>query len=624
MPAAYYDFFRKILLQPDGITLEADSVDDTLTITRGTGVAFNPNATNDSFEINVDYQLYVPIGTTEIRLNDVNSNHTGVKITAGSNISIGRNNNSEITITSTVGGTSKAISNLTQTSPVVVTTTNAHSFTEGIAVTITDVTGMTQVNGNEYYMNILTSTTFALYEDSNLTTPVNGTGFSSYTSGGVATAEYGAPQALSQLADVDLVGTPPVTGGFLQYNGTFWGIGTSLAGDLTGDVVGSVFADDSTLLVDGVNGVIPWSVINGAPTSLSAFTNDPGYLTTVAFNDLTTTPTTLAGYGITDAATSAQGTLADTALQSYTETDPVFSASDAASITSTNITNWNTAYNWGDHSTVGYLTSVTTPTLSSVLAQGNTSALGIDVGASTIGGLTITGTVLDTTDSSPLTITPSVTFDTKITVSDVVPSINTAIDLGSSSLRYREVHSQTINAVDPAQAGGLGDGSVRTNRLYFGDENYNTSYLYGSNTGTWSFAGIMDPGSIYHNRATYVRWKSTSQLVSNFTNPSGTVDVDFLVSDTHYFYQPTGALTVNFTGIPETGSRMTNMRIYIAQTATAYIPTAVQVNGVSQTIEWQNGVVPTGTATNIDFVQFLIWSFGGGSYVVLGQSNGYA
>jgi len=66
------------------------------------------------------------------------------------------------------------------------------------------------------------------------------------------------------------------------------------------------------------------------------------------------------------------------------------------------------------------------------------------------------------------------------------------------------------------------------------------------------------------------------------------------------------------------------MRIYIAQAATAYIPTAVQVNGVAQTIEWQNGVVPTGTAGNIDFVQFLVWSFGSGSYVVLGQSNSYA
>ncbi len=41
-----------------------------------------------------------------------------------------------------------------------------------------------------------------------------------------------------------------------------------------------------------------------------------------------------------------------------TETDPIFVASVAASITNTNITNWNTAFGWGDHSTEGYLTSV--------------------------------------------------------------------------------------------------------------------------------------------------------------------------------------------------------------------------------------------------------------------------
>ena len=38
----------------------------------------------------------------------------------------------------------------------------------------------------------------------------------------------------------------------------------------------------------------------------------------VAFGDITSTPTTLSGYGITDAATSAQGALADTALQAET------------------------------------------------------------------------------------------------------------------------------------------------------------------------------------------------------------------------------------------------------------------------------------------------------------------
>jgi len=46
-------------------------------------------------------------------------------------------------------------------------------------------------------------------------------------------------------------------------------------------------------------------------------------------------------------------------LTSYTETDPVFSASDAAGITSTDISNWNTAHGWGDHGAAGYLTSVT-------------------------------------------------------------------------------------------------------------------------------------------------------------------------------------------------------------------------------------------------------------------------
>ena len=53
----------------------------------------------------------------------------------------------------------------------------------------------------------------------------------------------------------------------------------------------------------------------------SQITDLQAYLTSVAFADLTTTPTTLAGYGITDAATSAQGAKADTALQPNTAFD---------------------------------------------------------------------------------------------------------------------------------------------------------------------------------------------------------------------------------------------------------------------------------------------------------------
>jgi hypothetical protein len=45
-------------------------------------------------------------------------------------------------------------------------------------------------------------------------------------------------------------------------------------------------------------------------------------------------------------------------LSSFTETDPVFTASPANGIASTDINNWNTAYGWGNHATAGYLTGL--------------------------------------------------------------------------------------------------------------------------------------------------------------------------------------------------------------------------------------------------------------------------
>ena len=50
------------------------------------------------------------------------------------------------------------------------------------------------------------------------------------------------------------------------------------------------------------------------------------------------------------------GTLWVSAVNTVTETDPVFLASAAGGITTQNITDWNNAYSWGDHSLAGYLT----------------------------------------------------------------------------------------------------------------------------------------------------------------------------------------------------------------------------------------------------------------------------
>ena len=58
----------------------------------------------------------------------------------------------------------------------------------------------------------------------------------------------------------------------------------------------------------------------------------------------------VAGTGLSIGLSGGEITFTNNAV----ETDPVYSASAAANVTNTKITNWDTAYGWGDHSTQGY------------------------------------------------------------------------------------------------------------------------------------------------------------------------------------------------------------------------------------------------------------------------------
>lgn len=94
------------------------------------------------------------------------------------------------------GGASVAtITGATQADPVVITTSASHGFVDGSKIQITDVVGMTDLNGNNYFVDVLTSTTFSLYSDVSLSTSVDGSGFSAYSSAGEAAAaeSSGAP-----------------------------------------------------------------------------------------------------------------------------------------------------------------------------------------------------------------------------------------------------------------------------------------------------------------------------------------------------------------------------------------------------------------------------------------------
>lgn len=104
-------------------------------------------------------------------------------------------------------------------------------------------------------------------------------------------------------------------------------------------------------------------------------------------------------------ATAAQGALADTALQSFTETDPIFAASDVAGVTTADITNWDTAFGWGDHASGGYITTVdqTHTALGSVSGTAD-----IDLATSRDFSATFTGATTITISNPPASGTTAV------------------------------------------------------------------------------------------------------------------------------------------------------------------------------------------------------------------------
>jgi hypothetical protein len=118
--------------------------------------------------------------------------------------------------------------------------------------------------------------------------------------------------SLTDLAGVDL-STPPATGQVLKFDGSNW----VASNDLTGGGGGGL-----------------------------------------ALTDLSATNATASGGGSL-AYNSGTGAFTFTPpdLSSYltTETDPVFTASDAAAVTAAGIANWNSAYSWGNHAAQGYL-----------------------------------------------------------------------------------------------------------------------------------------------------------------------------------------------------------------------------------------------------------------------------
>jgi hypothetical protein len=370
-------------------------------------------------------------------------------------------------------------------------------------------------------------------------------------------------------------------------------------------------------------------------------------------------------------------------------------SSPAGSITNTDITNWDTAYSWGDHALAGYLTSsaplgndvtigsvrINTNIIQTVDSNANLELRASGTGAVLVESIAVNGTNIDSADSSAITITPDVVFEAGVTVGNhIVPSSNENIDLGSASFRFRDLYlsgstirlgnatisasgsnislpvgttiggstvsSIVSSATTNITAASLGLGNVTneskatmfTSPTFTGDIG-----LANNNTVQWA-SGAAIQGTA--NSISFVAPGPTGGVISASNNgwvslngaaiiekgeiirtyydssASGVVSHSLFNSSSVYMRTPSANWTINFSADLGFPGYTYNFEIFVEQGATAYLPTAVQVNGVARTILWDGGVLPVGTPNGTDHIQFkILHEFPGGTYIVKASAS---
>ena len=229
--------------------------------------------------------------------------------------------------------------------------------------------------------------------------------------------------SVSGTTDIDIedLNNVDVSGGLSDQQVLKWDASTTSwkpANDLVGGASGIALADLSVSTDSAGSASLSYNNANGVftytPPDLS------GYLTTVAINDVSDVnitnlqDTQILRYNFNS---GDWENWSPNYLTSYTETDPVFAASPAASITltktnqwdtaygwgnhanggylvatNTDKTNWNDAYAWGDHSQAGYLTTATSSdTLDDVTDRGSVTTNNIEAARIHANGLLATG-----------------------------------------------------------------------------------------------------------------------------------------------------------------------------------------------------------------------------------------
>lgn len=204
-------------------------------------------------------------------------------------------------------------------------------------------------------------------------------------------------------------------------NGTVTSVDISLPTGLT--VSGNPITSSGTLAISYASGYSIPTTANQSNWSTAYGWGDhsvAGYLTSATaattYQPLDGDLTSIAGLTGTTGLlkkTAANTWALDTAtyLTSYTETDPIYTASSWYSTTN-NSSNWNTAYSWGNHASAGYLTSITGSQVTTALGYtpyNSTNPAGYTTNTGTVTSVNLTASTGISVSGGPVTSSGSIT-----------------------------------------------------------------------------------------------------------------------------------------------------------------------------------------------------------------------
>ena len=285
------------------------------------------------------------------------------------------------------------------------------------------------------------------------------------------------------------------------------------------------------------------------------------------------------------------------------ETDPVFTASPAGSITLAKLSEWNAAYGWGDHSTAGYLTQVALPDLTDVTISSLVNGDLIKYNSSTSQWenftptyLTAESDTLDTVTNRGNTTSNNLTIgDLTITGNLLVQGTTTNTNVNTLSVTNNEIIINDGTTGSPSQ-----NGSIRIDR----GTDTDTVLRWNESTDKWEWT---NDGTNYYNLNNYTlsvgTTLSSNEATVTLTATDGTTSSYQILAlggttlthepannrITFNSVQPVNADWNSSSGLTQILNKPTSF--YTLPQATTTVLGGVRVDGTSITIDPSNGQI---------------------------------